>query len=160
MGTIATNCEKIVSSISLQEVVPFGPWYHQKKVSNSNSLGKVCRRSWSWVSGIASDPNFKYGYLRFYLELEAQQGVQNYRNRHIMSGEWGFQSAQSFSFRDILDFCCRGQYFWYENHILSYSTLVAGWSCAYTTRFRVLDNGRLFQTWSWTNNVLAAKIRR
>ena len=35
-----------------------------------------------------------------FLELEAQQGVQNDRNQHIILDERGFQSSQTFSFRN------------------------------------------------------------
>ena len=37
-------------------------------------------------------------YLRFLLELDAPHGVQNDRNGHIMAGERGLESAQTFSY--------------------------------------------------------------
>ena len=53
------------------------------------------------MSVIAKDTNFNFEYLQFLLELGAQQGVQNDRSHHIISGEWSLEWAQTFTFRDI-----------------------------------------------------------
>ena len=55
-------------------------WFHAK------SFKSTVPRIWE-MSVIAIEVNFNFEYLQFVLELGAQQGVQNDRDHHIISGE-------------------------------------------------------------------------
>ena len=67
------------------------------KISTNFQLKKMCYSDFkievTWAP-------LKFYYRTFFLELEAQQGVQNDRNQHIILDERGFQSSQTFSFRN------------------------------------------------------------